>query len=155
MGADGVPPGILQSPRHLIMAKWTLNLYAMSARSEFGRRGGKARRKAKSPAKQRANPGLAEGRKKLASLSPEQRSENAKKAATGEGGKNFHTPQPEFKNIPAFFISPPGALWLPRVSSFQDTKAPGSNQDRCQVGTRRSQYPIFQVVLILHQRLSV
>ena len=65
-----------------IMAKWTLNLYAMSARSEFGRRGGKAGGKAKSQAaKQRANPGLAEGRKKLASLSPEQRSENAKKAA--------------------------------------------------------------------------
>lgn len=65
-----------------LMAKWTLNLYAMSARSEFGRRGGKAGGKAKSQAaKQRANPGLAEGRKKLASLSPEQRSENAKKAA--------------------------------------------------------------------------
>ena len=65
-----------------IMAKWTLNLYAMSARSEFGRRGGKASTPAKSAAaKARPNLGLARGRKKLASLSPEQRSENAKKAA--------------------------------------------------------------------------
>ena len=71
-----------------IMAKWILNLYAMSARSEFGRRGGKAGSKAKSQAaKQRANPGLAEGRKKLASLTPEQRRENAKKAAAARWKK--------------------------------------------------------------------
>ena len=69
------------------MAQWTLNLYAMSARSEFGRRGGKASTEAKSAAaKQRPNLGLAEGRKALAKLTPEQRRENAKKAAAGQGG---------------------------------------------------------------------
>ena len=63
-------------------------MYAIAARSEFGRRGGKAGGKAKSlAAKQRPNLGLAEGRKKLASLSPEQRSENAKKAAAARWGK--------------------------------------------------------------------
>ncbi len=71
-----------------LMAKWTLNLYAMSARSEFGRRGGKASTKAKSlAAKQRPNLGLAEGRKALAKLTPEQRSENAKKAAAARWKK--------------------------------------------------------------------
>ena len=71
-----------------LMAKWTLNLYAIAARSEFGRRGGKAGGKAKShAAKQRPNLGLAEGRKKLASLTPEQRRENARKAAQARWGK--------------------------------------------------------------------
>ena len=71
-----------------IMAKWILNLYAMTARSEFGRRGGKASTEAKSAAaKQRPNLGLAEGRKALAKLTPEQRSENAKKAAAVRWGK--------------------------------------------------------------------
>ena len=71
-----------------IMAKWILALYAMSARSEFGRRGGKAGGKAKSlAAKQRPNLGLAEGRKALTKLTPEQRSENAKKAARARWGK--------------------------------------------------------------------
>lgn len=52
------------------------------AASTMGRKGGKASTPAKSQAaKQRPNLGLVEGRKKLASLSPEQRSENAKKAA--------------------------------------------------------------------------
>ena len=52
------------------------------AAAEMGRKGGKVSSPAKSQAaKQRANPGLAEGRKKLASLTPEQRSENARKAA--------------------------------------------------------------------------
>ena len=65
-----------------LMAKWILALYAMASRSEFGRRGGKVSTKAKSQAaKQRLNLGLAEGRKALAKLTPEQRSENAKKAA--------------------------------------------------------------------------
>lgn len=71
-----------------LMAKWTLSMYAMSARSEFGRRGGKASTPAKSQAaKNRANLGLAEGRKKLASLTPEQRRENARKAAQARWGK--------------------------------------------------------------------
>ena len=52
------------------------------AAAEMGRKGGKVSSPAKSAAaKQRANPGLAEGRKKLASLTPEQRRENAIKAA--------------------------------------------------------------------------
>ena len=48
----------------------------------MGRKGGKVSSPAKSAAaKNRPNLGLAEGRKRLASLSPEQRRENAKKAA--------------------------------------------------------------------------
>jgi len=71
-----------------IMAKWILNLYAMTARTEFGRRGGKASTEAKSEAaKNRPNLGLAEGRKALANLTPEQRRENAKKAAQARWGK--------------------------------------------------------------------
>ena len=58
------------------------------AAAEMGRKGGKASTPAKSQAaKQRANPGLAEGRKKLASLSPEQRRENARKAAAARWKK--------------------------------------------------------------------
>jgi len=71
-----------------LMAKWTQNLYAYVARSEFGRRGGKVGGAAKSQAaKQRPNLGLAEGRKALAKLTPEQRSENAKKAAAARWKK--------------------------------------------------------------------
>lgn len=71
-----------------IMAKWTLNLYAMSARSEFGRRGGKASTPAKiAAAKKRPNLGLAKGREKLAALTPEQRRESARKAARARWGK--------------------------------------------------------------------
>lgn len=52
------------------------------AAAVMGRKGGKVSSPAKAQAaKKRANPGLAEGRKKLASLSPEQRGENARKAA--------------------------------------------------------------------------
>jgi len=59
------------------------------AAAAMGRKGGKVSSPAKAQAaKQRANPGLAEGRKKLASLSPEQRSENAKKAARARWGKS-------------------------------------------------------------------
>jgi len=58
------------------------------AAAVMGRKGGKASTPAKSQAaKQRANPGLAEGRKKLASLSPEQRRENARKAAAARWKK--------------------------------------------------------------------
>jgi hypothetical protein len=52
------------------------------AAAAMGSKGGKASTTAKSQAaKKRANLGLAEGRKKLASLTPEQRRENARKAA--------------------------------------------------------------------------
>ena len=65
-----------------IMAKWTLTMYATLGASAMGKKGGSQSTPAKSAAaKKRPNLGLAEGRKKLASLSPEQRSENAKKAA--------------------------------------------------------------------------
>lgn len=58
------------------------------AAAEMGRKGGKVSSPAKSAAaKQRANPGLAEGRKKLASLTPEQRRENAIKAANARWKK--------------------------------------------------------------------
>ena len=65
-----------------LMAKWTLTMYAMLGASAMGKKGGQASTPAKSQAaKRRPNLGLAEGRKKLASLTPEQRSENARKAA--------------------------------------------------------------------------
>jgi len=52
------------------------------AAAVMGRKGGKVSSPAKSAAaKARPNLGLAEGRKRLASLTPEQRRENAKKAA--------------------------------------------------------------------------
>jgi len=71
-----------------LMAKWTLNLYAIAASSEFGRIGGSKSTKAKSQAaKERPNLGLAEGRKVLAKLTPEQRSESARKAAQARWGK--------------------------------------------------------------------
>ena len=75
-----------------LLEKWLKNTYAMmgmeSAASAMGRKGGKVSSPAKAQAaKQRANPGLAEGRKKLASLSPEQRRENAKKAAAARWKK--------------------------------------------------------------------
>ncbi len=58
------------------------------AAAVMGRKGGKASTPAKSQAaKQRANPGLAEGRKALAKLTPEQRRENARKAAAVRWGK--------------------------------------------------------------------
>lgn len=58
------------------------------AAATMGRKGGKVSSPAKSQAaKQRANPGLAEGRKALAKLTPEQRSENARKAAQARWGK--------------------------------------------------------------------
>ncbi len=58
------------------------------AAATMGRKGGKASTPAKSAAaKARPNLGLAEGRKKLASLTPEQRRENARKAAAVRWGK--------------------------------------------------------------------
>lgn len=54
----------------------------------LGRKGGKAKTPAKSEAaKKRANRGLAKGRAKLAKLTPEQRSENARKAALARWAK--------------------------------------------------------------------
>ena len=52
------------------------------AAAVMGRKGGKVSSPAKAQAaKQRPNLGLAEGRKKLANMTPEQRRENARKAA--------------------------------------------------------------------------
>ena len=54
----------------------------------MGRKGGQAKTPAKSAAaKRRANSGLAAGRKALAALTPEQRSENARKAAKARWAK--------------------------------------------------------------------
>ncbi len=54
----------------------------------LGRRGGQAKTPAKSAAaKRRENSGLAKGREKLASLTPEQRRENARKAASARWAK--------------------------------------------------------------------
>ena len=59
---------------------WTVTNDTLAA--SLGRKGGKVSSPAKSAAaKNRLNPGLAEGRKALAKLTPEQRRENAKKAA--------------------------------------------------------------------------
>lgn len=55
----------------------------------MGRKGGQAKTPAKAAAaKARANVGLAKGRKALAALTPEQRSENARKAAKARWAKN-------------------------------------------------------------------
>ena len=71
---------------HDVLTDWQADI--SKAAATMGRKGGKASTPAKSAAaKQRANPGLAEGRKKLASLLPEQRRENAKKAAKARWGK--------------------------------------------------------------------
>ena len=54
----------------------------------MGRKGGQAKTPAKTAAaKRRENSGLAKGREKLAALTPEQRRENAKKAAAARWGK--------------------------------------------------------------------
>lgn len=54
----------------------------------MGRKGGKAKTPAKkAAAKRRENSGLAKGREKLATLTPEQRSENARKAAKARWAK--------------------------------------------------------------------
>ena len=54
----------------------------------MGRKGGQAKTPAKSAAaKRRENSGLAKGREKLAALTPEQRSKNAKKAAAARWAK--------------------------------------------------------------------
>ena len=56
--------------------------------ASLGRRGGQAKTPAKAAAaKARANVGLAAGRKALAAHTPEQRSENARKAAKARWGK--------------------------------------------------------------------
>jgi hypothetical protein len=75
-----------------MLEKWIQNVYAMmgvqNAAAAMGRKGGKASTKAKSEAaKKRPNLGLAEGRKKLANLTPEQRRENARKAAAARWKK--------------------------------------------------------------------
>ena len=65
---------------------WTVTSDTLAA--SLGRKGGKVSSPAKSQAaKQRPNPGPAEGRKKLASLTPEQRRENARKAAAARWKK--------------------------------------------------------------------
>ena len=54
----------------------------------LGRKGGQAKTPAKAAAaKARANVGLAAGRKALAALTPEQRRENARKAAAARWAK--------------------------------------------------------------------
>lgn len=56
--------------------------------ASLGRKGGQAKTPAKAAAaKARANVGLAAGRKALAALTPEQRSENARKAAKARWSK--------------------------------------------------------------------
>jgi hypothetical protein len=56
--------------------------------ASLGRKGGQAKTPAKSAAaKRRENSGLAKGREKLAALTPEQRSKNAKKAAAARWAK--------------------------------------------------------------------
>ena len=63
-----------------VLTDWQTDI--SKAAATMGRKGGKVSSPAKAQAaKQRPNLGLAEGRKKLASLSPEQRRENAIKAA--------------------------------------------------------------------------
>lgn len=65
---------------------WTVTSDTPAA--SLGRRGGQAKTPAKAAAaKRRANAGLAKGRKALAELTPEQRSENAKKAAAARWAK--------------------------------------------------------------------
>jgi len=59
-----------------------------AAASAMGRRGGSAKTPAKrEAAKRRENVGLAAGRKALAALTPEQRRENARKAASARWAK--------------------------------------------------------------------
>lgn len=59
-----------------------------SPAASLGRKGGQAKTPAKAAAaKRRANVGLAAGRKALAALTPEQRSENARKAAKARWAK--------------------------------------------------------------------
>ena len=71
---------------HDVLTEWQADI--SKAAAVMGRKGGKMSSPAKAQAaKNRPNLGLAEGRKKLASLSPEQRSENAKKAAKARWGK--------------------------------------------------------------------
>ena len=54
----------------------------------MGRKGGQAKTPAKAAAaKRRENSGLAKGREKLAALTPEQRRENARKAAQARWAK--------------------------------------------------------------------
>ena len=66
---------------------WVVTSGTLAA--SLGRKGGKAKTPAKSAAaKARANVGLAAGRAALAALTPEQRSENAKKAAAARWAKN-------------------------------------------------------------------
>lgn len=65
---------------------WTVTSDTLAA--SLGRKGGKAKTPAKSAAaKRRENSGLAKGREKLAALTPEQRCENARKAAAARWGK--------------------------------------------------------------------
>ena len=65
---------------------WTVTSETLAA--SLGRRGGQAKTPAKAAAaKARGNAGLAAGRAALAALTPEQRSENAKKAAAARWGK--------------------------------------------------------------------
>ena len=67
-------------------AGWTISSDTPAA--SLGRKGGQAKTPAKAAAaKARANVGLAAGRKALAALTPEQRSENARKAAKARWAK--------------------------------------------------------------------
>ena len=65
---------------------WTVTIDTLAA--SLGRKGGKAKTPAKSAAaKRRENSGLAAGRKAIAALTPEQRRENARKAAKARWAK--------------------------------------------------------------------
>ena len=67
-------------------AGWVVTSGTLAA--SLGRKGGQAKTPAKSSAaKARANVGLAAGRATLAALTPEQRSENARKAAAARWAK--------------------------------------------------------------------
>lgn len=65
-----------------------MNNNISKAAAMLGRKGGQAKTPAKADAaKRRANEGLEAGRKALAALTPEQRRENAKKAAKARWAK--------------------------------------------------------------------
>ena len=65
-----------------------MNNNISKAAAMLGRKGGQAKTAAKKiAAKARGNAGLAAGRKALAALTPEQRSENARRAAAARWGK--------------------------------------------------------------------
>jgi hypothetical protein len=86
LGMEEIDWDRVQFLAHDVLTEWQADI--SKAAAVMGRKGGKVSSPAKSQAaKQRPNLGLAEGRKALAKLTPEQRHENAKKAAAARWGK--------------------------------------------------------------------